>query len=340
MSPDADRPVPEISVCAPIFCEEGTLRELYRRTRAALEGKVASWELIFVDDGSTDRTWKIIGELAAEDARVRGVRLSRNFGLSAAASAALASARGRAVGLMDGDLQDPPEVIPELVARWRAGAEVVYTVKSRRGEGPLRRLCFWMFHRIFSRVSRVGARAGSGLFSLLDRKAADALLGLPESHRYLPGLRFWVGFRQEEVSYARPDRPVGQPRQSFRRLLSLAADGILSFSVLPLRLAVWLGLVVSILSFLGIAAIVSIKLFTALAIEGWSSYMVTITFFGGVQLLFLGVLGEYVGRIYDEVKRRPVWVVAEEIGGAEDERESVPTEGSPGSGEAVPKSEA
>ncbi len=308
----SEAPVPEISVCVPLFDEEAVAPELVRRVREAAEGAKLDWELVLVDDGSGDRTWEIVSEASGKDPRVRGVRLSRNFGLQAAATCALRSARGRAVVLMDGDLQDPPEMIPEMVERWRDGAEVVYTVKTERGERPLRKLCFSLFHRLFRRLAGPEMVPGAGLFSLMDRRALAAMLGFTERHRYLPGLRFWIGFRQEEIEFRRPARAAASPKQTFRRLVRLALDGILSFSKLPLRLAAVLGLAVAVLAFAGMLAVVGIKLLSDLAIPGWASFMTAITFFGGVQLLFLGVIGEYVGRIYDEVKGRPIYLVAEE----------------------------
>ena len=311
--------VPEISVAVPLFDEQAVVGELCRRVREALDGAKLDWELVLVDDGSRDRTWELVRAEAARDPRVRGLRLSRNFGLQPAATCALRSARGRAVVLMDGDLQDPPEMIPEMVARWRAGAEVVYTVKTDRDEPFWRKLCFGVFHCLFRSLAGEMMVPGAGLFSLLDRKAVDAVVSFGERHRYLPGLRFWTGFRQEEMRFARPARAGGAPKQNFRRLAALALDGLLSFSKLPLRLATVLGLAISGLSFLGMLAVIAVKLYSlwrapALAVPGWASYMTAIAFFGGVQLLFLGVIGEYVGRIYDEVKGRPVYLVAEECG--------------------------
>jgi dolichol-phosphate mannosyltransferase len=319
---------PEISVCVPLFNEEAVVVELCRRVREALSPTGMDWELVLVDDGSRDRTWELIRAECAKEikgsgpfiSRIRGVRLSRNFGLQPAASCALRSARGRAVVLMDGDLQDPPEMIPEMVARWKAGAEVVYTVKTGRDEPALRRFCFAAFHALFRRLAGEMMVPGAGLFSLMDRRALDALLSFGERHRYLPGLRFWVGFRQEALPFSRPARAAGQPKQSLRRLIALAFDGLLSFSKLPLRLATVLGLVVSFLSFVAALVFVGVKIYAVthdlpkLSIPGWASFMTAISFFGGMQLLFLGIIGEYIGRIYDEVKGRPVYLVAEETG--------------------------
>jgi dolichol-phosphate mannosyltransferase len=309
---------PELSVCIPLYNEEAVAPELIRRVREAVGGAGPDWELVLVDDGSDDRTWEIVREQSGKDPRVRGVRLSRNFGLQAAVTCALRSARGRAVVLMDGDLQDPPEMIPEMVERWREGAEVVYTVKTERDERPLRKLCFSLFHRLFRWLAGPEMVPGAGLFSLMNRRALDALLSFSERHRYMPGLRFWIGFRQESVEFRRPARAAGSPKQTFRRLVRLALDGILSFSKLPLRLAAVLGLAVAGVAFGVMLFGLVMKVLSwisgeqSLAIPGWASTLTAVTFLGGVQLLFMGVIGEYLGRIYDEVKGRPIYLVAEE----------------------------
>lgn len=300
---------PELSVVAPLYRERDSVRELGRRVASALQGE--SWELVLVDDGSDDGQWDAIRALAAEDPRVRGVRLSRNFGLQAAATAALAEARGRAVVLMDGDLQDPPELIPALLARWREGFEVVLTVKESRPEPLHLRLAFRAFHLLFRALSEVRAELESGLFSLLDRRAVDALLALPERVRYLPGLRAWVGFRTTSLRFAREPRFAGRS-QGVRRLVAMAVDALIASSSVPLRLIVWLGLALVLLAVAGMSVIVWLRLFRPdITIVGWASTMTTTIFMGAVQLVFLGVLAEYLGRIYQEVKARPLYLVSE-----------------------------
>lgn len=311
---------PRLSIVIPIKDEIGTLPELWRRLDSVLTGELAESEVVFVDDGSRDGSREWIAERHVEDARARLVALSRNFGHQAAVTAGLAHASGAAVVLMDGDLQDPPEVIPRLVDAWREGNEVVHTVKRSRRESWPRRFAFAAFYRLIRALSRTELPSQAGLFSLLDRRAADRLLALPERNRYLAGLRSWVGFRQTVVEYDRDPRYAGRPRQSLRRLLSLALDGIFSFSNLPLRFATIFGVVVSVAAFLLMATVVYLKLFTDRAILGWASLMSSTLFLGGVLLMTIGIIGEYVGRIYDEVKRRPLYIVDQRIGLEEEDR--------------------
>ena len=317
---DASRPL--LSIVVPIKDEIDTLPELHRRLSNVLTGELSDGEIVFVDDGSGDGSARWIAERHADDPRVKLVRLSRNFGHQAAVTAGLAHARGRAVVLMDGDLQDPPELIPALVDRWREGHEIVHTVKTRRQESWARRLAFRTFYRMIrSLSSETDLPLQAGLFSLLDRRVVDELERMPERNRYLAGLRAWVGFRQTAVEYERDARWSGAPRVSVARLFRLAFDGIFSFSNLPLRLATLLGLVVSLAAFLLMATILYLRLFTDRAILGWASLMTSILFLGGVILVTIGIIGEYTGRIYDEVKRRPLYVVAERIGVSNREHE-------------------
>lgn len=314
MDPDrrADRPL--LSVVIPIKDEIETLPELCRRLADTLDGELSDSEVVFVDDGSRDGSREWIAERHAADPRFRMVVLSRNFGLQAAVTAGLAHASGRAVVLMDGDLQDPPEVLPELVARWRAGHDVVHTVKATRREAWPRRLAFRAFYALIRALSKTELPVQAGLFSLMDRRVVDQLRGMPERDRYLAGLRSWVGFRQTSVEYDRDPRFAGRPRQSLGSLSRLALDGIFSFSDVPLRFATLFGTVVSVAAFLLMATVVYLKLFTDRAILGWASLMSSTLFLGGVILLTIGIIGEYVGRIYDEVKRRPLYIVAERVG--------------------------
>ncbi|MDX1622709.1 MAG: glycosyltransferase family 2 protein [Gemmatimonadota bacterium] len=312
---------PILSIVVPIKDEIETLPELWRRLASILSGDLAESEVVFVDDGSRDGSREWLVERHAEDPRARLVVLSRNFGHQAAVTAGLAHASGAAVVLMDGDLQDPPEMIPRLVDAWREGAEVVHTVKRSRKEPWHRRIAFGLFHRSIRALSRTELPNQAGIFSLLDRRAADHLLALPERNRYLAGLRSWVGFEQTTVAYDRDPRYAGRPRQSLGRLLRLALDGVFSFSRLPLRFATIFGVAVSVSAFLLVATVIYLKLFTDRAILGWASLMSATLFLGGVLLLTIGIIGEYVGRIYDEVKRRPLYIVAERFGV---ERESRP----------------
>jgi dolichol-phosphate mannosyltransferase len=314
----SDASTPLLSVVVPIKDEIETLPELTRRLSDVLTGELSDSEIVFVDDGSGDGSARWIAERHGDDPRVKLVRLSRNFGHQAAVTAGLAHACGSAVVLMDGDLQDPPELIPALVDKWREGHEIVHTVKTRRKESWARRVAFRVFYRMIrSLSSETDLPLQAGLFSLLDRRVVDELERMPERNRYLAGLRAWVGFRQTAVEYERDARWSGAPRVSVARLFRLAFDGIFSFSNLPLRLATLLGLVVSLAAFLLMATILYLRLFTDRAILGWASLMTSILFLGGVILVTIGIIGEYTGRIYDEVKRRPLYVVAERVGVAD-----------------------
>ncbi len=307
-------PRPLLSIVIPIKDERPTLPELCERLEGVLVDELMDAEVVFVDDGSTDGSREWIAERHAADRRTKLVVLSRNFGHQAAITAGLAHTSGRAVVLMDGDLQDPPELIPDLVAAWREGHQVVHTVKRSRRESWPRRLAFKSFYGLMGALSDTDLPAQSGIFSLLDRCVADRLLGLPERNRYLAGLKTWVGYSQTAVEYDREPRFAGRPRQSLGRLVRLALDGIFSFSNLPLRIATLLGIVVSVTAFLLMATVIYLRLFTDRAILGWASLMTSILFLGGVLLLTIGIIGEYVGRIYDEVKRRPLYIVEERLG--------------------------
>jgi dolichol-phosphate mannosyltransferase len=316
-----DATSPRLSVVVPIKDEIDTLPELTRRLSDVLTGELSDSEIVFVDDGSADGSARWIADRHGDDPRVKLVRLSRNFGHQAAVTAGLAHTSGRAVVLMDGDLQDPPELIPALIEKWREGNEIVHTVKIRRQESWPRRIAFRVFYRMIRSVSETDLPLQAGLFSLLDRRVVDELERMPERNRYLAGLRAWVGFRQTALEYERDARWSGTPRVSVARLFRLAFDGIFSFSNLPLRLATMLGLVVSLAAFLLMATILYLRLFTDRAILGWASLMTSTLFLGGVILVTIGIIGEYTGRIYDEVKRRPLYVVAERVGLAGDASE-------------------
>jgi polyisoprenyl-phosphate glycosyltransferase len=302
------------SIIIPIYNEENILPELHQRLEkvaAHLDGPV---EVILIDDGSKDRSFEIMKELHARDPRIKSVRLSRNFGHQIAISAGLDLAGGTAVILMDGDLQDPPELLPEMIARWKEGNQVVYTVKKSRKENKLKRFAFKSFYRILHALSTVEIPMDAGNFSLLDRRVVDILRKMPERNRYISGLRAWSGFRQTAVYYDRDPRFAGKPQMSLGRLVQLALDGIFSFSNVPLRLAIYLGLATAFLSFgIGLWAI-SARLFTDKAVLGWASTIISILFVGGMILFTLGVIGEYISRIYEEVKNRPLYVVQETVG--------------------------
>jgi len=302
------------SIIIPIFNEELILPELRSRLTETTKALDAPFEVILIDDGSSDRSFELMKQIHHEDPRFKIIRLSRNFGHQIAISAGMDLAAGDAVILMDGDLQDPPELLPQMVARWREGFHVVYTIKKSRKEGGLKRFAFKSFYRILHALSSIKIPMDAGNFSLMDRRVIDVMKHLPERHRYISGLRAWVGFRQIGIEYDRNARFAGEPQMSIGRLFSLAFDGIFSFSNVPLRVAAYVGLISALISFAGGLFVIYEKLFTDKAILGWASTIVTITFLGGLTLMTLGVIGEYIGRIYDEVKQRPLYVISEGIG--------------------------
>lgn len=302
------------AVVIPVFNEVAVLPELFRRLTRLFDGQPGeTWTAILVNDGSRDQSASLIAVQADADARFVLVDLSRNFGFQSALAAGLveATARGAdAVVTMDADLQDPPELIPEMVASWRAGAEVVLAVRRSRQETGLRRVGMDLFHRLFGSVSDFRMDTNTGTFGLLDRAAADAVCRLPERNRYFPGLRSWIGFKTGQVLYDRQERAAGQPQQTLSRLLRYALDGVFSFSYLPLRLLTYTGAFVSAIGFVLGCFFVFRRLFgVETAQTGFTTLVTLVLFLGGVQLIGIGVLGEYLGRIYDEVKQRPAFIV-------------------------------
>jgi dolichol-phosphate mannosyltransferase len=296
-----------VSVVAPMLDEEDCVETFYARVRDAL-GDVP-WELIVVDDGSVDGTGETLRALAGRDARVRVIELSRRFGHQAAITAGLDHARGDAVITIDGDLQDPPEVIPELLARWAEGADVVYAVRrERHGETRFKLASAKAFYRVFARVTEVALPENSGDYRLMDRRAVDALLAMRERSRFLRGMTVWVGFTQTTVAYTRDERGSGATKFTLRRMLRFSGDAITSFSHVPLQLATLLGFVFSLLAFLAIPLVVVARI-TDQYVPGVSSTIIAVLLLGGIQLITVGIIGEYVARIYDEVKQRPIYVV-------------------------------
>ena len=302
------------TVIIPIYNEEQTLPELRTRLMAATAGLDEPFEVILIDDGSSDGSYALMTGMHAKDPRIKVIRLSRNFGHQIALSAGLDEARGDAVVLMDGDLQDPPEILPEMIKLWKEGFQVVYSVKRSRQEDPLKRLAFRSFYRILHALSTIQIPMDAGNFSLMDRCVVDVLRAMPERNRYISGLRAWAGFQQTAVYYDRDPRFAGKPQMSLSRLIQLALDGIFSFSNIPLRLAVYFGLTAAAASFAGCFYVIYAKLFTDQAILGWASTILSILFVGGMILVTLGVIGEYISRIYEEVKKRPLYVIRDKIG--------------------------
>jgi dolichol-phosphate mannosyltransferase len=300
----------EYSIVIPVHNEAECLRELYSRLYAVLEDLPGEAELVFVDDGSTDLSHDILNELVDRDPRVRVIQLSRNFGHQIAITAGLDAASGRAVVIMDADLQDPPEVVPELVAGWREGFDIVSAVREeRQGETWFKRVTASLFYRVFQRLANVQITPNAGDFRLVDRKALDAFKELRENNRYVRGLFGWIGFTQTEVRYVRSERFAGRTKYPLHKMLKFAVDGIVSFSNAPLRFALNLGFVVSVMAFLLGLAGISAKLAGAFVAPGWASLLVATSFLGGIQLIVLGMMGEYIARIHEEVKHRPLYIV-------------------------------
>lgn len=308
---------PKVALVIPAYNEAPVLPELFARLTALFSAhSEVRWSAIMVDDGSKDDTAALIAAQCQHDPRFRLIELSRNFGFQAALMAGVAhAAEFDAVVTLDADLQDPPEVIPELVESWRRGAKVVLAVRRSRAETGLRRLGFELFHRLFGRLVDVAIERNTGTFGLLDRTAVEAFNRLPEAHRFFPGLRSWLGFARTEVFYDRQDRAAGQPGQSLMRLFRYAFDGIFSFSRLPLRLVTVTGLFTAGIGFaIGLFFIVRRLMGIEIAQVGFTTTVTLVLFLGGVQLIGIGVLGEYLGRVYDEVKRRPNYLVNRKLG--------------------------
>ncbi len=305
---DADR---LLSVVVPLYNEQSGIATLFDRLFAVLDGMAIRAEVILVDDGSRDRTAELVRQRAEVDPCVKLVQLSRNFGHQAAISAGMDHASGDALVVMDGDLQDPPEEIPKFLAKWREGYDVVYAIRRSRKEGWIKRAAYWMFYRMLRRVSMIEVPPDSGDFGLIDRRVLLLLRMMPERNRFLRGLRSWVGLRQTGVEVDRAKRSAGESKYTMAKLVGLAMDGFISFSYAPLQLATRTGFFISGVGFLFGAWLIVMRLGWAIEVPGWTSLMVVVVFLGGVQLITTGILGEYIGRIYDEVKRRPLYIVAQ-----------------------------
>jgi glycosyltransferase involved in cell wall biosynthesis len=305
-----------VSVIVPCYNEEQVIVETNHElvaTLAAIQG--IDFEIIYVDDGSRDATADMLHAIHAADSRARVVLLSRNFGHQLAVSAGLEHAAGDAAVIIDADLQDPPAVIPEMIERWRDGYDVVYGVRGERaGETAFKRWTARAFYRLINRISEIEIPLDVGDFRLLDRKVVDVLLAMPERDRFLRGMVSWIGFRQVAVLYNRAPRRAGQSKYPIMKMVRFAVDSVISFSFAPLRLAIWGGFIALGASFVGIVYALVIRLYTTDWVKGWASIFTAVLFLGGVQLITLGIVGEYVGRIYAEVKLRPLFVVRERLG--------------------------
>lgn len=303
-----------LSVIIPIYNEEETIPELHRRLMGTLSTLDSSYEVIFVNDGSRDASLGMLRSLAADTPQIKVIDFSRNFGHQAALLAGLGRASGEAVIMMDGDLQDPPELIPDMLALWREGWEIIYAVRKNRKEGWLKRTAYSVYYRLLRAVASVPIPVDSGDFSLMDHRVAEIIRNMPERNKFLRGLRAWAGFKQTRLEYDRAERFAGEPKYTFVKLMKLALDGLIAYSYMPLRLAYIMGLVVSAGSFLLASIYVLQRLFGTQQIpQGFTTLAVLMLFLGGIQLVFLGVLGEYLGRIYEEVKSRPAYLEREAI---------------------------
>lgn len=305
---------PTISIVAPVYDEEALLPEFYRRVIGAIEPLNVPFELILVNDGSHDRSPMIMDELHAQDARVKVIHFSRNFGHQLAITAGTDHAYGAAVAVIDSDLQDPPEVIVDMYHKWREGYQVIYGVRGEReGETAFKRATASVFYRLIRRITNIDLPLDTGDFRLMDARVVAAMRQMREHHRFMRGLSVWVGFKQTGVTYRRDARKAGVTKYPLRKMVRFALDAITSFSYLPLQLATYSGFVIAGLSVVAILVAIILRL-TGNAIAGQATTLVSVLFLGGIQLIFLGILGEYLGRIYDEVKRRPLYIVAERRG--------------------------
>lgn len=300
---------PDLSVVIPVFNESENLPDLYARLTSVLATTGLRHEIVFVDDGSRDGSLGQLQRFAAADPRVLVVELARNFGHQVAISAGLDHARGQGVIVMDADLQDPPEVLPQFIAKWRAGHDVVYAIREQRKEGVIKRAAYAAFYRLLQRVANIEIPLDAGDFCIMDRRVVDLLVGMPERNRFVRGIRSWVGLDQVGLAYERQARHAGRPKFTLTRLIYLALDGLVSFSYVPLRVITMLGLAVSFVSIVLALFYAIKKLSVGLNPPGFATLIVAIFFLAGMQLITIGVIGEYVGRIFEEVKRRPLYVV-------------------------------
>ena len=313
--------MPKVSVIVPCFNEEAVLPTLFDRLGKAADAWQLDYEILCVDDGSRDRTWELLKKQNQKDPRWHCLSFARNFGHQIAVSAGLHYAKGDAVVVLDADLQDPPEELSRFFEKWQAGYQVVYAVRQKRKEPFTKRFCYWAFYRLMARMTPFQVPLDAGDFCLMDRQVVDIVNQMPERNRFVRGMRAWAGFKQIGVPYERHARAAGEPKYGFGKLLALAWDGVSSFSTAPLRLATYLGFSVSTFAFIGAVLTFFQRIFAQqlakvnLALSpGFPTVVISILFLGGVQLICLGILGEYVGRIYDEVKHRPLWIIRDSAG--------------------------
>ena len=302
-----------ISLVLPIHNEEGNIPELYARAKKVLSN-IGGYEIIFVNDGSQDISLKKLLEICDKDKSVKVIDFSRNFGHQMAITAGISHATGQTVVVMDSDLQDPPEIISDLFAKWRDGFEVVHAKRKTRQDGIVKKITAFIFYRIMRRLANVDIMEDAGDFYLMDRRAVDAMKEIGESSRFMRGLISWVGFKKTHITFDRVDRKYGKTAYSFKKMIKLAIDGVTSFSHLPLKLATYLGLLCATTGFiLGAYAIYQKIYFPQTTAQGWTSLILTVLFIGGIQLIVLGIIGEYIGRIYTETKKRPLYIIKQKI---------------------------
>lgn len=303
-----------VSVVIPVFNEEGNIPELYRRLGAVFSEFTEHYEVIFVDDGSTDASFHLIADLHEFDKRIKAIKLSRNFGHQKALKAGIDHSSGDCVICMDADLQHPPELIPKLLEKWNEGYDVVYTIRREtESAGIFKRITSKLFYWVINRLTEVDIKEGAADFRLVDRKVADELKNMDESFLFIRGLVSWVGFEQTGIEYTAASRYSGASKYSLRKMLKFAWDGITSFSILPLHFAVNFGIIVSSLSFLYAVYVLAIRLFTDKAVSGWTSILISVLFLGGIQLLCIGLLSEYLGKMFIESKGRQVYIVKDKL---------------------------
>ena len=300
----------ELSVIIPIYNEEENIRLLHQRLTKVLNAMGSSYELIFVNDGSVDQSMQMVMDLAKAENNIKFIDLSRNFGHQIAVMAGLDHAQGEASIIIDADLQDPPELIPEMVAKWKEGYEVVYAKrKSRKGESAMKKWTAKLFYRILRKLTDFDIPVDVGDFRIIDQKIVEVLRNMPERSKYLRGQIAWVGFNQTYVTYNREERHAGETGYSIKKMLDLAMNAVTGFSEAPLRLVTYMGIMVTVFSLLTMMYTLISRLLTDSYVEGWASLMVSILFLGGVQMIAIGILGEYIGRIYRDIRQRPLYIV-------------------------------
>lgn len=305
----------QYSIIVPLYNEELVISETYKRLKSVMDFTKESYEIIFVNDGSRDKTTSLAKEIAAQDSTIKLINFSRNFGHQVAITAGMDFATGNAIVVIDADLQDPPEVMLKMFEKWKEGYDVVYGKRAKRkGEGYFKKITAKIFYRGLNAMTDVEIPVDVGDFRLIDRKVCDALKSLSERNRYVRGLVSWLGFKQTSVDFIREERFAGETKYPLKKMLKFAADAITSFSYKPLKIATFVGLFVSLLSFAYLVFVIFQAVFTTWTVSGWSSLIAVSLFFNGVILIILGIMGEYIGRIYDEAKGRPIYIISEKVG--------------------------